>query len=64
MKGVADSHGNGISDSVIHRKFLSVNIHPRHIRFAVALHHAQEFPTVSLIERGMVGYEIGRRNAF
>ena len=42
---------------------LSVDIHPGHVRFSVALNHAQKFPAVALIETGMVGDQIGRRNA-
>ena len=44
-------------------RILPVNIHPCQIRFAVALYHAEEFPAVALIKAGMVGNQIGRRNA-
>ena len=40
-----------------------MDVHTGHIRFAVALHHAQELPAVALIEVCMVGHEVGRRNS-
>ena len=42
---------------------LSVGIHSCHVRFAVALHHAQELPAVSFIKTGMICNQIDRRNA-
>ena len=38
--------------------FLSVDVHSRHIGFTVTLHHAEKFPTVALIEAGVVGNKI------
>ena len=40
-----------------------MNIHPGHIRLAVTLYHAQEFPAVPLIKTGVVGHQIGRRDS-
>ena len=40
--------------------FLFMDIHSCHIRFAVALHHAEKLPAVALIETGVVGDQIGR----
>ena len=37
-----------------------MDIHPAHIRLAVALHHAQKFPTVSLVKTCMVRNQINR----
>lgn len=34
---------------------LCVNVHPSHVRFVVALDHAQELPAIPLIKAGMVG---------
>ena len=35
-----------------------MDIHARQIRFAVALHHAEEFPAVALIKACVVGDEV------
>ena len=43
---------------------LSVNVHPRHIGFPVALDHTQKFPAIALIKARMVSYQIGGRDAF
>ena len=43
---------------------LSVDIHSCHVRFAVALYHAQKLPAVSFIKTGMICNQIDRRNAF
>ena len=40
--------------------FLFMDIHSCHIRFAVALHHAEKLPAVALIKTGVVGDQIGR----
>ena len=39
-------------------------IHPGHIRFTVALNHAEKFPAISFIEARMVSNQINRGNAF
>jgi hypothetical protein len=43
---------------------LFVDIHSGHIRFTVALDHAQEFPAIPFIEPGVIGNQVRRRNAF
>ena len=39
-----------------------MNIHPCHIRLAIALDHAKELPSVPFIKTDMVSHQIGRRN--
>lgn len=41
---------------------LQVNVHSCHIRFAIALHHAQELPPIPFVEAGVVSDQIDRRN--
>ena len=40
-----------------------MDVHSGHIGFAVALYHAEEFPSVPLIEVRMIGHKIGGGNA-
>ena len=39
---------------------LLVYIHSGHIRFSIALYHAQEIPTISFIKTGMICNQINR----
>ena len=39
-------------------------IHSAEFRFAIALHHAQKLPSVSLVKGGMVGHKIQGIDSF
>lgn len=43
--------------------YLFVDVHSCHVRFAVTLDHAQEFPAVSFVESGVISNQIGGGDA-
>ena len=40
-----------------------MDVHSGHVRFAIALNHAQKLPAVALVDAGVIGDQLGRGDA-